>query len=189
MKHSVVAFCPMWKASINGPFPNACPYCGLDVSYYRDGGLIQRQKWGEHSDLLIGRNIQIYNKQFNCSFDYNGDAKFEDLMRFTITYGDRVTVPSARGNHQNPAIICYIPEVIGSGTGLFMSGDVPSSGTCLISPHSYQWSHAFPVLDQWVSTQFLGQTSNCRFCGRVTSVGQPVCSDCYRSTGSWLNLI
>ncbi len=75
----------------------------------------QSKKDLQHRDLLFGRSVNLYNKQFNASFDYYGDAELPDVVRFAISYGDRTTVMSTHGNHPTPLIVSYIPTVIGSG--------------------------------------------------------------------------
>src|SRR5262249_45219284 len=136
------------------------------------------------------RQLGLYGKTHNASFDYNGLANLEDVLRFTVTFGDRATLLSSRGNHQNRVIITYIPEPIGSGTSICNPGSVPCSGVCLISPQSPTWSHTFPVMDDWVRQEFAGQTSACRFCGRQTGFAQPICALCYAANnGDWLSFL
>ena len=140
--------CPSCKEIIAGPFRLECPHCLFNIRGLVGQGTsdFQRRKWDQHTDILQGRDVHLYDKDFNASFDYNGHVLMTDLVRFTISYGDRAELPSPRGNHYNPVILAYIPEIIGSGTAIHYTGTVPCSGVCLISPQSVDYSHSFPVI-------------------------------------------
>lgn len=184
--------CPMCGFNVQGTFPAQCPNCPFSLTILATGGTTpwQQQKWNEHTDLLVGRQVQLYGKQYNASFDYAGAAKLEEVLRFTVTYGDRAALPSARGNYLNPVVLSYIPEPIGSGTSICQPSLVPCSGVCIISPQSTQWAHPFPVMDDWVRTTFPNQSSHCRLCGTQTGFAQPICSACYQqSQGNWISLL
>lgn len=174
--------CPSCNASVSAPFPTHCPYCAFNIDGLAGLGTssFQARKDQQHRDLLFGRNVSLYNKQFNASFDYYGIAELPDIVRFAISYGDRTTVLSTHGNHPTPLIVSYIPAVIGSGTSIYNPGNLPCSGICLMSPASVNYSHSFPVLDDYVRTAFNGLSGACRACGVATGFAQPFCSVCYQ---------
>ena len=179
---SIQTSCPKCGYSFIGPFPSRCPNCPFDISALAGRGTtsFQMRKWNKHTDLLQGRDIQIQPGEiYNASFDYNGQANLDDLVRFTITFGDRTSLPSSRGNYLNPIIVAYTPEQIGAGTAIHFPGTVPCSGICLISPQSENYAHSFPVIDDWVQKTFAGTTSHCRVCNAITFFGQSICANCY----------
>lgn len=190
---SLSTACPKCGNSISGVFPNQCPYCDFNLDALAGKGTTSFQvlKWQKHSDLLQGQNIQLGpGEVYNASFNYNGYAKLDDIVRFTITYGDRVTLPAAHGKYQNPVIISYIPEQLGAGTAIHFPGTVPCSGICLVSPQSDIYAHSYPVIDQWVQETFPGASSDCRICGASTAFGQPICEKCYAERdSSWENFL
>jgi len=190
---AIKSSCPRCSVELAGPFPVTCPNCGFSIDGLTGKGTtdFQIKKWKKHTDLLQGRAIQLSSGvTYNASFDYNGVAKLDDIVRFAIAYGDRAVIPSPRGKYNNPIIIAYIPEQIGTGTAIHFPGTVPCSGICLISPHSHTYAHSFPVIDEWVDSEFKGYTTNCRICNKQTSFAQPVCLDCYSDFNSdWRNLI
>lgn len=183
--------CPKCGNRIKGPFPNHCPFCSFNIDALAGRGTtsFQVKKWQKHSDLLYGRNIQLTNGEIiNTSFDFHGYANLDDIVRFTITYGERSFLKSRK--QINPVIISYIPEVIGAGTAIYSLGTIPCSGICIISPSSNDYSHPFPVIDVWVKTTFPNMESFCRICQSPTTFGQPFCEKCYESNGSnWRNFI
>ena len=185
------SICPRCSFVITGPFPIQCPNCGFNVSELAGMGTssFQVRKWNEHTDIIQDRNIDLYGKQYNASFDYNGTAMLQDLVRFTISYGDRISLPSSRG-YTEQYIIAYIPEPIGAGTAIHFPRAVPCSGICLISPSSPRYAHPIPVIDEWATRKFARFSSTCRFCGAPASVGQIVCPNCYIPyAGDWRTLL
>jgi hypothetical protein len=190
---SITSICPKCGNLISGPFPQQCPYCPFNLSALVGRGTtaFQVMKWEKHSDLLFGRNIQLANGEtYNTSFNFNGYAQLEDIVRFSITFGDRTTILSPHGGHQNQLIVSYIPEQLGAGTAIYSPGTIPCSGICLISPQSNDYAHSFPVIDDWVQATFAGATSSCRICSAPTAFGQPICAECYAERGSdWHNFI
>lgn len=183
--------CPHCTATFAGPLPVECPSCGFNVGILAGQGTtdFQRRKWEEHTGILQGRDIELHNKEFNASFDFKGYARIDDLVRFTLTYGDRDELRS-RGGYSSPAWMAYVPEPIGSGTCLYYRGTVSCSGLCIVSAHSTEYGHAFPMMDQWVADKYGDQPSRCRICGRPTLMAQPVCEDCYvEIEGDWTRLI
>src|SRR4051794_30335622 len=89
--------CPACKKLVDGVFPSTCPHCGFSIDALANRGTsdFQKNKTGKHTDLLYGRNIHLDKKEeFNASFDFNGAAKLDELVRFAITYGDWTTVKS-----------------------------------------------------------------------------------------------
>jgi hypothetical protein len=131
----------------------------------------------------------LYGKQYNASFNYNGVAKLEDMVRFTITYGDKAIIKDSRGIYDNEVMLAYFPEVLGSGSAVQYHQMVPCSGLMLMSPGSFDYSHAFPVIDDWVQATFPNWQSVCRLCGKPTDFGQPVCTDCYTSGNNQWTLL
>ena len=184
--------CPRCKATINGVFPHKCPQCGFDVSSLAGHGTssFQQIKWKEHTDLLYGDSVSLYGKTYNASFNYKGVADLEDMVRFTITYGDSATIKDARGIHDTPIILSYFPEVMGSGSAIHYHQMVGCSGLMVMSPSSFNYAHAFPVIDDWVQATFHDWKSKCKLCGRDTDFGQPICADCYASGhNKWTDLL
>lgn len=151
----------------------------------------QVKNWGQHSDLLAGRNIQLYGKQYNASFDFAGKANLQDLVRFTITFGSSGIVPGRNGRADCQTMLAYVPQTIGSGVmQAAPSINVPCSGICLLSYTSVDYKHSYPVLDDWVRQTFTGQTATCRECGEVTGFGHCICSNCYlKSNWDWTNYL
>jgi hypothetical protein len=190
---SITSVCPKCGNAISGPFPQQCPYCPFNLSALAGRGTTSFQylKWKKHSDLLQGQNIQLAKGEtYNTSFNFKGYAQLDDIVRFTVTFGDRTTLPSSRGAHQNPVIISYIPEQLGAGTAIYLPGTIPCSGICLISPQSDIYAHSFPVIDDWVQATFPGETSYCRICNAPTAFGQPICAECYAERDSdWHNFV
>jgi len=183
--------CPKCGALVKGAFPNNCPTCSFNINGLIGKGTtsFQEMNWQKHTDILFGRNIQLAKGQtYNASFDFNGYEKLEDIVRYTITYGVRTDIESR--HKKSNIIISYIPEIIGAGTAIHFRNTVPCSGICLISPESENFSHSFPVIDEWVQVKFSNQSSFCRFCNKTTEFGQPICSNCYKEFGSnWKFLI
>jgi hypothetical protein len=183
--------CPKCARPVIGVFPVSCPHgCGFSISGLAGRGTSQFQttNWNKHSDILQGRSVPLHGGTFNASLNFRGHAALDDLVRFAITFGDPVAV--AHRGHTNPAIICYVPEVIGSGTSLYSPGTVACSGLMLMSPASIDYAHSYPVLDEWMKqSPFHGAPSNCKQCGRATVVGQPLCSTCHSQGFDWVNML
>ena len=186
--------CPKCAVSLKGAFNPPCPSCGFTLDHLTGKRLsgFQTQKWHKHRELLSGANISLHGGDWNASFTHNGDAALEELVRFTITFGDAEFVTSARGNHQNPVLLAYVPEVIGSGSAITAPGMVPCSGVCIISPHSLDYGHPYPAMDDWIHATFpTRQQSLCKICGQQTAFAEVICGDCYANhAGSdWRNLL
>jgi hypothetical protein len=184
--------CPRCGTSVPGVFPIQCPNCDFSIDSLAGRGTsdFQKQKWLEHTDILQGRNIGPYGKELNASFDFRGHAKLDDLVRFTITFGDTRVITSPRGSHATKMAVAYFPEVIGSGTSLHFPGRVACSGLALMSPQSLDYAHSFPILDLWVQKEFGHLSSNCRLCGRPTPFGQPLCEKCHSERGmDWESML
>ena len=183
--------CPKCKVLVQVPFGYNCPNCdfNIDALSGKTTSSFQKRKWNEHTDIIQGRDIQLYGKEYNASFDYNGIEKLEDLIRFTITYGDREQFKSKRGNYNNDIIIGFIPEIIGSGTAIYVNSEVACSGVVIISPQSEIYAHSFPAMDQWIDNKFLGQHGFCKLCGNKMPFGHPICKGCYEKNNNWLKLI
>lgn len=189
--HVLFSSCPRCGHQVKGAFPSQCPACDFNVSVVAGKGTtdFQRRKWNEHSDLLQGRDLQLYGKEYNASFDYRGSAALTDLARFALTYGDRVEIPTNNRPNSASYIVTYVPEIIGSGTVAFQPGTVPCSGIALVSPHSLKWGHPMPTIDDWVQKKFAGRASSCRLCGVPTAFAQPICANCYAQYGDWRSLL
>jgi hypothetical protein len=160
--------CPKCARTVEGVFPAACPHCDFNISPLVGRGTtdFQRIKWQQHSDILQGREVQLYGKEFNASFDFRGYAVLDEIVRFTLTYGDRAELPAGRGRYRSPVIVSYIPEPIGAGTALYSVGGITCSGICLVSPQSADWAHSFPVIGPWVDQTFRGQNSFAAYAAR-----------------------
>ena len=189
---AIQTHCPRCGAVVAGVFPSSCPHCPftIDAIAGRGTSQFQRINWGQHSDILAGRGIQLYNKSMNASFDFRGHAVLDDLVRFTLTFGDRASLLT-RGGRANPIMVSFIPEPIGAGTVLYQAGTIACSGICIISPQSVQYSHSFPVLGLWVEQKFSQLPGlGCRICSSPTAFAQPVCARCYATIGGdWMRLL
>jgi hypothetical protein len=165
--------------------------CGFSIDHLtgKVTSQLQTNKWKKHSELLHSSNVSLFKKRWNASFTHNGIANVGELVRFTISYGERTTVKTRM--HDTKLIFAYIPEIVGSGTSIFTPGLVPCSGMCLLSPGSIDYGHPYPVLDEWVKHTFVyRRASNCRYCNQPTSFGEVICVNCYSSRGGdWRNFI
>lgn len=182
--------CPRCCISIEGIFPTSCPSCGLSTDSLANMGTtsFQKRKMNEHTDLLYGREIGFYGKEYNASYDYYGYANLQNLVRYAITYGARISIPN-RNTYSN-AILAYCPAILGTGTAMGQAEQVPCSGVCIVSPQSTDWGHSFPVIDDWVRSRYGMLSSNCVVCGASTPIGVPICERCYTaSTNSWKEMI
>lgn len=182
--------CPQCDGVLPSPFRPPCPSCGFSVDHLTGKSLSQSQfqqtKWNKHNELLYGSGISLHGGNWNASFTNNGNAALDELVRFTISYGDSGTI----GPRQHPLRFAYIPEIIGSGTRITTIGTVACSGVCIVSPGSVNYGHGYPVMDDWVQKNFSGMKSSCRLCSRPTSFGEVICSDCYDSNGAdWRKFI
>jgi len=188
---TIQVICPACGDRQNAPFTVPCPTCGFAIDHLTGIKLsdYQKKKRGEHDDLLHGRSIELHGKEYNASFDHNGDASLLDLLRFTISFGHRSVLPSSRGHYMNPVIVAYTPEVIGSGTSIYTPGLLPCSGICVVSPASYEFGHPYPVIQDWVQTTFGSIRTTCPYCGKPTEFGQPFCPECYAAMGDWRTLL
>jgi hypothetical protein len=185
--------CPRCKRQFPGPFGYTCPdpACGFNLDDLTGQSTKQWivRKDQKHRELLTSGTVTLFG-DYNASFDYNGDAKLTDLVRFTLTFGDWAKVPAGRGRFTNDVIISFVPEVIGSGTSIFQPGLVPCSGVCLMSPGSLNWGHSYPALDSYVQNIFGHLPSRCKLCGAATGFAMPVCDACYRKNSfDWLALL
>jgi hypothetical protein len=147
-------------------------------------------KWKEHTDLLYSGSVPLYGKQYNASFNYNGVADLEDMIRFTLTFGDTATIKDSRGINDTKVILAYFPEIFGSGSATHYHQLVACSGLMVMSPSSFNYSHAFSVIDEWIQNTFPGWQSTCRLCNEPTDFGQPICAKCYSSgNNKWTDLL
>ena len=94
MNPQIQSQCIKCAALIPGAFPHKCPNCGFNIDELagKQTNAFQITKWDEHTDLIQGRGIQLYGKDYNASFDFNGMARIEDL-----SFGDSVQLPSRSG--------------------------------------------------------------------------------------------
>jgi hypothetical protein len=167
------------------PFALACPSCGFTLAHLIGSSSPETQsKKDKHTELLTVGSISLHKGEFNASFDYYGFLSLPDLVRYTVSYGHHSTVPSPRGDQDNPVIVAYVPEVIGSGISRYNTDYMPCSGICIISPGSERWGHPYPILDQWTKKQFTNALGVCFLCATPTPFGHTLCSACYAKQGS-----
>jgi hypothetical protein len=164
-----------------------CPSCGIDISHL-DGTIkstFQARKWNQHLDLVSGNSINLYGKDWNCSFDVSGFPKIADIVKFTLNYGQRLLLPSNRGTYVNDVYLTFIPEIIGSGVSTHYAtlDSQPCSGCCIISPQSVNYGHPFPILYDWVTQEWPTAKASCCVCGQSTHVGLTICWECYQKRG------
>src|SRR4051812_47932579 len=164
----ITTICPSCGGTIHGAFGTSCPHCPLTVGPLAGRGTTDYQvrKWNEHTDILQGRDIQLYGRgSYNASFDYNGYAKIDDAVRYAITYGDRAYIQQPGRPHKTLYIAAYLHEQIGAGTAIHFPGTVPCTGIVLVSANSGGWGHSHPFIEEWANRTFAGQISHCRTCG------------------------
>ncbi len=180
--------------SSSSPITYPCSNCGANLNHLNGQSFsnFQRNKWNEHTDLIQGyQQVQLYDKNWNCSFDTTGTSKINDIVKFTINYGQKLSLQSNRGNHVNEAYLSFIPEIIGQGTSSQYTtlSTVTCSGCCIISPQSINYGHPFPVLIDWVKQTWSSESSQCYKCGKKTHVGLQICGECYQKIGNWEKLL
>ena len=92
--------CPKCDGEQQAPFQPPCPYCRFDLRHLdgRDLSKPQVEKWHKHHALVSGHGLVVVDGRYNASFDHNGNAQISDLIRFTLSFGDREHLPSTRGN-------------------------------------------------------------------------------------------
>lgn len=187
-------FCPVCTTELDGPFPLAGCHCGFNISGFAGLGTsaFQQRKDPEHRDLLFGRDLKLYGKPMNTSFDYYGDANLIQIVDYALTYGAKKSITSLHGNHSTEIIISYIPNVIGSGIIKTQSQQVYScSGICLMSPESIDGhEHSFAFLEDWIAGRFPGEVQKCSFCPNSVPLGIGICAQCMQKNGNnWLNFV
>lgn len=192
--HPITTMCPRCGGAITGPFPTHCPYCPftLDPLIGRGTTAYQKQQWDKHTDILQGRDIRLGDGPggYNASFDFNGSASLIDIVRYTLIWGERVSLPKPGRPHPTEYIVAYLREPLGAGTAIRFPGTVACSGIALVSPKSSDWGHPHPYIDEWLQQTFSGRTSLCRLCHTPTPFGVTICDACYAQNGShWINLI
>lgn len=186
MNPPLFCLCYRCQAKLEAPIKEVCPSCGFSLDHLVGKRLsdFQFENWEKHTDLLRGRDIDLYGGVFNASFDNYGDSSIEDLVRYTLSYGHRSKLPSRGGRHQNDVAVAFIPNIIGSGVSIYnQSGPAPCSGVCIISPVSQTYGHPFPVLDDWLHATFPKEVGGCASCGAATPFGHSICSRCYAARG------
>lgn len=182
--------CPKCNKKYVSAFPTSCE-CGfnLDGLTGKSTSDFQKKKIKEHTDLLRGTQINLYKKEYNASFDSNAIVQLKDLVRFTLSFGERRFL-ATRSGHNNPIILCYIPEVIGQGASLYSTTSTPVSGCCIISPSNDIYAHPFPARNDWINNKFQNEKSTCIRCGIEVPIGEPFCTICLgKHRGNWRDLL
>ena len=184
--------CFKCKHNSTSPINYPCSNCGMDISHLDGTNLSEwnRKKLPEHTSLLSGSCVPLNGKDWNCSFDIEGYSKITEIVEFTLNYGQWFNYEFR--NHINQVCLTFIPEIIGAGVSThYATLDAhPVSGCCIISPKSVSFGHPFPVLKDWVATQFGGQSSICKICGNTTDLGITVCWSCYANyNNDWTKLL
>ncbi len=183
MSHTTI--CPKCHNIVTAPFPIECPLCGFSLEHligFPSPDTIKKRD--KHTELLTKGSISLHGGEFNASFDYYGLLSLPDLVRYTVSYGHRSELPSVHGGHQNPIIVAYLPEIIGSGISQYNKHYGACSGVCIISPGSERWGHPYPVLDEWVQNQCSTKIGKCFLCDLPTPFGHTICAGCYEKVGS-----
>ena len=166
---------PMSTQLIRCPNPN----CGCDYGYLNN-------PTPKHRGLVLNGTVELGNGpgKFNASFDSNGLASHDKLIRFTVAFGHRTQISSGPGRPANKMIVAYVPEIIGSGVSKYHVGMTPVSGMCILSPASPVWGHTFPVMDQWMTQKAPTTPWKCATCPNCVYFGQVFCPACYQAHGS-----
>jgi hypothetical protein len=183
--------CPVCGHLYDGPVSLKCPGCGLDLRSFAWQGTnaLQRKSWLQHSDLLRGRDIQFYGKEFSASFDYSGLASLPEMLRFVASFGCDAQM-QGRGGHLNTIRVAYFTGSIGLGTHSSYMTPEPCAGIGIISPSSSTHGHVSPILKDWVVGRFSNLSSQCIKCGKLTEFGVVLCGECVSSTGFyWRDLL
>lgn len=187
--------CPKCGSANPIPFQGVCGNnCGFNLNHLAGKTLSAHQvkKKLKHNELIYGDTISLYGGEFNASFIHSEESHLDGLVRYAISFGDRATVPSPRGKHQNPVIVAFTPQTVGSGTStVIYPKQVPCSGVCIISPASKEWGHPFPVMDEWVRSALPDLGKKCPGgCGSDLGFGIPFCGACFAARGgNWQALI
>ena len=139
----------------------------------------------KHTEIIHAGNVSLGNGPggYNASFDQNGLASLDQIIRYTIILGHRISISSGPGRPNNECRVAYLPEIIGSGVSNFSSGPVGCSGVCIISPASPTWGHAFPTMDQFIAKHANGLSLTCQKCGGPSTLGHAFCFSCYSDLG------
>ena len=170
-----------------------CPKCLCDYSSLLNPSAPEAiEKKEKHFEMVLHGTLSLGDGpgRFNASFDHNGAASQEKIVRFVAAFGHRESISSGPGREPSEAIVSYLPEVIGSGVSKFWSGEIPCSGVCIISPASPVWGHLFPAMDNWIKHRDSGTERVCIRCPNFVSFGHPFCATCYAELGSdWRTFI
>lgn len=163
------------------------PLCGCDYGYIANPISAEAiEKKDKHEELVTFGTLSFGDGpgKFNASFDFNGVASKDKLVRFALAFGHRTRISSGPGRIPSDVVLAYVPEIIGSGVSKFWSGNLACSGICVISPASEQWAHPFPAMDSWVRSKNPGRAWKCTTCPNPVPFGHAFCSDCYARHGS-----
>lgn len=170
-----------------------CPGCMCDYSHLVNPTSPEAiEKKEKHFEIVLHGTISLGDGpgRFNASFDHNGAASQDKVIRFVAAFGHRDLISSGPGRKPSDVIVSYLPEVIGSGVSKFWTGEKPCSGVCIISPASPVWGHFFPAMDTWIKSKDTGTSRKCIRCPNTVSFGHPFCSSCYAELGSdWSTFI
>ena len=164
-----------------------CPGCMCDYSHLVAPTSTEAiEKKEKHSEIVTHGTVSLGDGpgRFNASFDHNGVASQDKIVRFVAAFGHRDTISSGPGRTPSNVIVSYLPEVIGSGVSNFWTGERQCSGVCIILPASPVWGHLFPVMDDWIRGKDSGTARSCVRCSNRVPFGQPFCSNCYAEQGS-----
>ena len=170
-----------------------CPVCGMDYGHLylptHPNGI---QKLEKHRELITKDTLSLGKGPLglNASLDPYGDSIREDLVRFTLTFGQPCLIKNGPGRQSCTGLISYVPEVIASGRSKLQTPLFPVSGYALMSPASAIWGHGFPATDYWVAYQNPDKLWKCANCPNPVAFGMPFCSKCYSDIGTaWRDLI
>lgn len=170
-----------------------CPGCLCDYSNLLDPTSPEAiEKKEKHFEIALHGTVSLGDGpgRFNASFDHNGAASQDKIIRFAAAFGHRDKISSGPGRTPSDVIVSYVPEVIASGVSKFWTRERACSGVCIISPASPVWGHLFPAMDEWIRGHDSGAVRKCVRCSNPVPFGHPFCAVCYTELDSdWRTFI
>jgi hypothetical protein len=130
--------CPSCGDIFPAPFTGTCSSCGMKTTHPTgpSRSVHGEGKWHEHTTLCHSDELDLGNRPWHASFAVSGTAEIEPLVRFAISYGYRTKIQATHGSSSTDLIICFVPEILGTGTAVDSVSRVPVSGICIMNSSS-----------------------------------------------------